>query len=119
MFEQFMSLMFLMPVAPAETWAGAAEPVNQASALHLRLEVIGRRTPDCTSHVLAVPLARGGTLRFEDRGVRYAGTMTPNGNLILRSDAARPLVLSGDRIQGGRWSLGTDGNCVGVWKPQT
>ena len=119
MFEQLMWLMTLMPVAPTETWPGAAEPVNHASALRLRLEVVGRRSPDCNGQVLAVPPASGGMFRFEDRGVRYAGTMAPSGNLILRSDSARPLVLSGDRIQGGRWSLGTDGNCVGVWKPQS
>jgi hypothetical protein len=116
MFDQMMSLLFLAPVAPVDTWSTMANSVNLSSAMHVRMEVSGRRTPGCDGQGLAVPPARGGAIRFEERGVRYAGTLTPSGHLMLRSDAPRPLILNGNMASGGKWSRGTDGTCVGIWQ---
>jgi hypothetical protein len=117
MFEQLMTLVFLAPVAPSDTWAGGRQPVNQAASPSIRLEVSGPPHPGCLPRTLPLPVATTGAFRFEDRGVRYSGTETNSGQLVIRSDGARPLTLSGDRAGGGLWSIGTDGRCVGVWKP--
>lgn len=117
MFEQFVSLMFLIPGTPADTWSAAGTPVNQAYTMQVRMEVRGRPGPGCSPQVLTLPPPNAGKLRFEDRGVRYEGTEMASGSLVLRSNGARPLTLTGDRASGGRWSAGNDGSCVGVWTP--
>ncbi|HJQ57047.1 MAG TPA: hypothetical protein VJ890_09085 [Vineibacter sp.] len=116
MFEQLMTLMFLAPAAPSGTWAAADAANVQGRGSTIRLEVSGPARAGCAPQTLALPPVERGALRFEDRGLRYTGTETVSGNLLVRSDGARPLTLSGSRVNGGLWSLGNDGRCVGRWK---
>lgn len=116
MFEHLMTLVFLAPVAPSATWSAGGGGVTQAGPTPIRLEVSGPSRAGCVSSALTLPPSSGGTLRFEQAGVRYVGSETATGSLTLRSDASRPLTLSGSRTQGGLWSLGTDGRCVGTWR---
>lgn len=116
MLEQLMSLVFLGPVTPTDAWTYGTRPVNQAAATAVRMEVSGRPTPGCTPPAITLPPARNGMLRFEDGGVRYEGTEVSTGNLVLRGGGTKPLTLTGTRTDGGLWSLGNDGRCVGVWK---
>src|SRR5262245_56392700 len=116
MWEQFMTLVFLVPAAPLDGNA-ATTPMNAMGPTRIHMEVSGRPSSDCAAQVLTLPSPDSkGVLRFEDRGVRYEGTQAASGAILLRSNASRPLVLSGDRASGGRWSAGRDGKCVGVWK---
>ena len=116
MFEYLVSFMLLAPT-PGTAWADSVPASNQAQAMRLRTEVTGKRSAECSPPTLSLPPRNGGTLRFEERGVRYEGTEAETGNLVVRSNGPRPVTLTGDRASGGRWSVGYDGSCVGVWKP--
>ena len=83
--------------------------------MRLHLEVSGRTSPDCAARVLRIPLSGGGIIHVVLDGVAYDGHETSNHLLVLRSNEARPLALSGDETTGGRWSRGVDGRCVGTW----
>ncbi len=117
MFEYLVSFMFLAPT-PGATWADSVPASNQAQAMRLRTEVIGKQSADCSPPAISLPPRNGSRLRFEERGVRYEGTEAETGNLVVRSQGPRPVTLTGDRATGGRWSVGNDGRCVGVWKPE-
>ena len=89
---------------------------NAASTLRLHLEVSGRTSPDCAARVLTIPISGRGAIHVVLDGVAYDGRATSNQLLVLRSNEARPLSLSGDETTGGRWSRGIDGRCVGTWR---
>jgi hypothetical protein len=118
MFEFLVPFMVLAPTAGQGTWSDTA-PLNALSGgVSIHAEISGRPTADCHPPQIVLPPRRGNVLRFQQGGVSYEGNEAPTGNLVLRGKAARPVTLTGNRTVGGLWSVGTDGRCVGTWKPR-
>ncbi len=121
MFEFLLSVMLLTPTpgTGTVTWSDTAPAVNQGQAMRLKAQVTGRPAADCKPPLASLPPGRNGTLRFEDAGVRYEGTESQSGSLVVRGSGARPVVLTGSRSSGGLWSVGNDGKCIGTWTPES
>jgi hypothetical protein len=117
MFDFLVPFMFLAPTVSPGTWSDTAAMNAQTGAVHVRAEITGRPSADCRPPDFVLPPRNGSRLHFQQHGISYEGTEAQTGNLVLRSNAARPVTLTGDRIRGGLWSAGNDGKCVGVWKP--
>jgi hypothetical protein len=118
MFEFFLSAMFLTPTGSVDTWSDADRAYNQSRATRVHMEIAGRTGADCRPPAITLPPSRGRVLRFEQGGVRYEGTEAESGHLVVRSGGTRPVTLTGNRANGGLWSLGNDGKCVGTWRPE-
>ncbi|HEX2891228.1 hypothetical protein [Vineibacter terrae] len=110
MFEHILALVLYGAASPWE----AGDPASHTWTL--QLDVSGQPSAACNGARLDVPVAEGGLIYFESKGVWYEGAEAANGMLVLLSDGERPLSLSGDPRAGGRWSRGGDGACAGSWR---
>jgi hypothetical protein len=109
MFEHILALVLYGATSPWE--AGDLAPHKWT----LQLDVSGQPSAVCSSVRLDVPVADGGLIYFEAKGIWYEGAEAANGMLVVVTDGERPLSLSGDPRAGGRWTRGDDGACAGSW----